>query len=194
MVQTGAMTQRVFVDANVLFSKTLYDWLFLLRLKSKGGIFQIHTSWDVINEVGARLRDDHPEWSGEGISSLMEKIQKIFDEIIMSFPGGQVEGIADKGDWHVHHAAEACRADILLTQDSGFESDDTNYEVYTCDDFFVEVERSAPEIVQLVLNMQVQYWAKRGGKQIPDALRDAGCPNFAEVVLKQLQKLALSPK
>lgn len=194
MVQTSTMTQRVFVDANVLFSKTLYDWLFLLRIESKGGMFQIHTSWDVINEAGARLRDEHPDWSGAGISSLMEKIQKIFDEIVKVYPGGQVEGIADEGDWHVHHAAEACHADILLTQDLGFDSDDTHYEVYTCDEFFVEVEKSAPDVVQRVVEFQVPYWAKQGGKQLPDALRDAGCPNFAEVALKHIQKLAMSSK
>jgi len=83
------MAQRVFVDANVLFSRTLYDWLFLLRIESRGRLFQIHTSWDVINEAGTRLRDDHPEWDGEGISSLMSKIQDIFDEIIEVFPGAK---------------------------------------------------------------------------------------------------------
>lgn|GEM_PF-2957743 len=83
------MAQRVFVDANVLFGRTLYDWLFLLRIESRGGLFQLHTSWDVINEAGTRLRDEHPEWDGEEISSLMSKVQDIFDEIIEVFPGGQ---------------------------------------------------------------------------------------------------------
>lgn len=192
MGQTCPMTQRVFVDANVLYSRTLYDWLFLLRVESNGELFQIHTSWDVINEAGARLRDNHPEWSGAGISSLMKKIQTIFDEIITVYPGGQVDGIADEGDWHVHHAAEACHADILLTEDTGFESDDTHYEVYTCDEFFVEIEKSAPEVVGRVVKRQVPHWAKRGGKQLPDALRDASCPKFAEVALKHIQKLAMA--
>jgi predicted nucleic acid-binding protein len=192
MVQTCTMTQRVFVDANVLYSRTLRDWLFLLRVESNGGMFQIHTSWDVINEAGDKLRNAHPEWPGGAISSLMKKIQEIFDEIITVYPGGQVEGIADEGDWHVHHAAEACHADILLTEDTGFESDDTHYEVYTCDEFFLEVEKSAPEVVGRVVKRQVPFWANRGGKQLPDALRDAECPKFAEVALKHIQKLAMA--
>lgn len=184
------MTQRVFVDANVLFSRTLTDWLLISRSFSDGGMFQIHTSLDVIHEMGARLRDNHPEWAGVTISKKVEKIQEIFDEIVKDFPGGKVEGIDDEGDWHVHHAAEACRAHILLTDDKGFESDDTHYEVYTCDDFFVELEKSDPDLVQRVLDFQLKYWAKREGKQLPDALRAAECPKFAEVILGRIKKLA----
>ena len=192
--QNSVMMQRVFVDANVLFSRTLYDWLFWLRIKSSGELFRLHTSWDVINEAGARLRDEHPEWGGQGISSLMSKITEIFDEIIEEFPGGNVGGISDAGDWHVHHAAEASRADILLTQDSGFSSDLTHYEVYSCDEFFVEVNKSAPRVVQEVIEIQAPYWAKRGGKQLPDALREASCPEFAEIVLKRIRKMAVTTK
>lgn len=188
------MAQRVFVDANVLFGRTLYDWLFLLRIESRGGLFQLHTSWDVINEAGTRLRDEHPEWDGEGISSLMSKVQDIFDEIIEVFPGGKVAGMADSGDWHVHHAAEASRADILLAQDSGFSSDLALYDVYSCDEFFVEIEKCDPQAVQKVIEFQAPYWAKRDGKQLPEALRDANCPEFAELVLKRIRKMDATTK
>ncbi|BCW56792.1 MULTISPECIES: PIN domain-containing protein [Micrococcaceae] len=184
------MTQRVFVDANVFFSRTLRDWLFLLRIESKGGMFQLHTTWDVITETSARLRDEYPNASGDLLASLIKKIQECVDEILTAFPGGPVEGIADEGDWHVHHAAEACRAHVLLTDDTGFESDDSNYEVYTCDNFFLEVECSAPDVVKRVVEMQAVYWSRRNGKQLPDALRDAGCSEFADVVLGILKELA----
>lgn len=184
------MAQRVFVDANVLFSRTLRDWLFLLRIESNGGMFQLHTTWDVIAEAGARLRDEYPNTSGDLLASLMKKIQECVDEVVTAFPGGPVEGIADEGDWHVHHAAEACRAHVLLTDDTGFESDDSHYEVYTCDDFFLEVGRSAPDVVKRVVETQALYWSRRSGKQLPDALRDAGCLEFADVVLGFLKEIA----
>ena len=184
------MTQRVFVDANVFFSRTLRDWLFLLRIESKGGLFQLHTTWDVITETAARLRDEYPNASGDLLASLMKKIQECVDEVVATFPGGPVEGIADQGDWHVHHAAEACRAHVLLTDDTGFESDDSHYEIYTCDDFFLEVERSAPDVVKRVVEKQAIFWSKRNGKQLPDALRDAGCLEFADVVLGVLKEIA----
>lgn len=184
------MTQRVFVDANVLYSRTLRDWLFLLRLESKGGMFQLHTTWDVITETGARLRDDFPEARGSLLSELMDKIKKCVDEVLSTYPGGAVEGITDEGDWHVHHAAEACMAHVLLTEDQGFASDDTHYEVYSCDEFFLEVGRSAPDVVKRVVEKQAAYWSKRGGKQLPDALRDAGCGDFADVVLDLLKEMA----
>ncbi|MGR6902210.1 PIN domain-containing protein [Glutamicibacter creatinolyticus] len=184
------MPQRVFVDANVLFSRTLRDWLFLLRVESEGGMFQIHTTWDVITEAGARLRDQYPEQRGNLVSGVIAKCQTIFDEILQDYPGGPISGISDREDWHVHHAAEACHAQILLTEDTGFDSDATFYEVYTCDDFFAEIAASAPEVVRRVVKFQASYWAKRNGKPLPEALREAQCPNFARIVQKHLQNLA----
>lgn len=192
MVQTCTMAQRVFVDANVLYSRTLRDWLFMLRLETGGGVFQLHTTWDVINETGARLRDKHPKAPGNLIANLMNKCQKHFDEILQDFPGGPVAGIADEGDWHVHHAAEASRADILLTEDTGFESDESNYEAYNCDDFFVEIYSSAPDAVKRVIEQQARYWAAREGKQLPDALRAAQCTKFADVSLEHIKQMALT--
>ncbi|MFC8304941.1 PIN domain-containing protein [Specibacter sp. NPDC057265] len=188
------MALRVFVDANVLFSRTLRDWLFMLRLETGVGVFQLHTTWDVINETGAKLRDKHSKAPGSLIANLMNKCQEHFDEILEDFPGGPVVSIADEGDWHVHHAAEASRADILLTEDAGFDSDGSNYEAYNCDDFFVEVYTSAPDAVKRVVEHQARYWAARGGMQLPDALRAARCPKFASAVLGHIKQMALTGK
>lgn len=185
------MALRVFVDANVLYSRTLRDWLFMLRLETGGGVFQLHTTWDAITETGATLRDNFPDAPGGLVANVVKNCQKHFDEILENFPGGPVASIADEGDWYVHHAAEASRANILLTQDQGFESDESNYEVFNCDDFFLEVFRSAPDAVKRVIAQQVPYWADRGGKQVPDALRAADCPKFAEATLGHIQQMAL---
>lgn len=48
------MMQRVFVDANVLYSRTLRDWTFLFR-GSTDGMFQLHSTEDVFAEVHKRL-------------------------------------------------------------------------------------------------------------------------------------------
>lgn len=185
------MPQRVFVDANVLFSRTLRDWLFLLRLESQGSLFQIHTTWDVITESGARLRDKHPEADGRLVSRLIEKSQKIFDEILSDYPGGKVSDIEDREDWHVHYAANACRAQILLTEDTGFTSEDTFYEAYSCDEFFMEINTSSPKTVQNVTENQAVYWGRKNGKSLPTALIEAGCPRFAQEVQAHIRRLAL---
>jgi len=57
------VTQRVFVDANVFFSKTLTDWLFLLRFETEG-MFQVHTTEDVCAEVIYRMRKKNPTAPG----------------------------------------------------------------------------------------------------------------------------------
>lgn len=184
------MTLRVFVDASVLFSRTLRDWLFLLRVETNGGTFQLHTTWDIITETGARLRDAYPEADSGLLMGLMQKFQECVDEVLPAFPGGPVEGIADEGDWHVHHAAEACRASVLLTEDQGFALDGTHYAVYSSDEFFMDIWRQAPDAVMRVVEMQAAYWSKRNGKQLPDALRDAGCWEFADMVLGLLKEMA----
>lgn len=33
--------QRVFLDANILFSKTLRDWFFMLRMETGGNMFTL---------------------------------------------------------------------------------------------------------------------------------------------------------
>ena len=161
------MAQRVFVDAKVLYRRTLRDWQFMLRLEAEPCVLQLHTTWGVIDETGARLRDQHPRAPGGLIAELMQKCQEHFDEILEDLPGGPVAGIADEGDWHVHHAVEASRADILLTEDSGFDSDESYYEAYNGDDFFVEISVSAPDAVKRVVESQASYGAARDGDRFP---------------------------
>jgi predicted nucleic acid-binding protein len=186
----------VFVDANVLFSRTLRDWLALLQLTSPGEIYTVYWTEDVLAETIYHLRRKHPDWSGAKISSIRDRITKTFEggrvsdfTIDDSFPG------ADENDRHVHAAAFACRADIILTGDAGFsiadeDADSMPYEVYKPDDFFVLVDDSAPHLVKLVTQKQATYWTKRqGSADLADKLIDAGCPQFAERVRAYQQQL-----
>lgn len=79
------MTQRVFVDANVLFSKTLMDWLFLLH-QANGNMFQVHTTEDVLAETIANMRKRKPGAPGYATSRRLELIRDSLTEVIRDYP------------------------------------------------------------------------------------------------------------
>jgi predicted nucleic acid-binding protein len=147
---------RVFVDANVLYSRTLRDWLALLRLRSSGEIYTVYWSEDVLAEAIYRLRRNHPEWDGRTITRIRDLIAKTFE-------GGRVDDFVvdgsfpakDADDQHVHAAAVACSAEIIVTCDGAFSTADQEvnsrpYEVYQPDDFFMLVDDTAPDLVRHV--------------------------------------------
>ncbi|PPK70130.1 PIN domain-containing protein [Actinokineospora auranticolor] len=188
---------RVFVDANALFSRTVRDWLALLQLRSGGGIYTVYWTEDVLAETIYNLRRKYPAWNGAKITRVRDLIAKTFeggrvDDFVVddSFPG------TDSDDRHVHAAALACRADIVLTCDNGFSAADPDslpYEVYHPDAFFVLVDDSAPNLVHDVTREQTLYWANRqnGRADLPNKLIAAGCPNFAERVRHHQGQLTL---
>ena len=163
------MPTRVIVDANVLFSRTLRDWLSLLYLNNDT-LFSVHWTEDILAETISRLRRAHLDWSG-GL------ITRISDRMRATFEGGRVDDFAsvgssyrgtDPNDQHVHDAAIACGAHILLTSDRGFtgpgvDRDDLPYEIYRPDDFFVLVDDSAPEVASAATAEQLNYWFGRHG-------------------------------
>lgn len=51
------MTQRVFVDANVFYSRTHLDWLFFLK-QANNAMFQLHSTEDVFAEVRRIIRTE----------------------------------------------------------------------------------------------------------------------------------------
>jgi len=189
------MSTRVLVDANVLYSRTLRDWLALLYLESDS-LFSVYWTEDILAETMYHLRRDHPDWPGHKTRAVSEKIRGTFE-------GGRVEDFVPDGsfvgpdphDQHVHAAALACRASILLTADSGFSNSaareaESLYEVYEPDDFFVLVDDSAPDTVRAVVSKQQHYWLTRQGRaNLPQALITAGCNCFADRVRSHLQDI-----
>ncbi|MBK5237835.1 MAG: hypothetical protein JJE28_01840 [Actinomycetales bacterium] len=106
---------------------------------------------------------------------------------------------SDPNDLHVHAAAAASHADILLTADGGFaqmaKDDSLPYSVYGCDDFFVLIDDSGARAVQRVVDIQRKYWAdKRNAvelvKTLSEALTASGCDVFAQRVDRHLQTLS----
>ena len=189
------MILRVFVDANVLYSRTLRDWIFLLKLNGSGNMFQLHCTEDVLAEALYHLRRDHPKWRGFQTSSIRQAMVDALDEIVTDFdPTIDYPG-ADPNDRHVHAAAVACRADILVTGDQGLlnmpDQSSLPYEIYSPDEFFVQVDDSSPLLVMRVTEEQRVFWAaKKRHKGLVVALEKAGCPQFGARVQKHLKTLS----
>lgn len=195
----GQRLSAVFVDANVLYSKTLRDWLGLLYTDDVVASFQVFWSEDVMAEAIYHLRKQHPDWDGGKLSRIRDLIAGTFEVgRVTDFTVDDTYSGGDEGDAHVHSAAVACGADYLLTCNvRDFAGDDPHqlpYEVITPDDFFVVVGTSQPELVNSCISRQIQHYQEHaGGIDLDGALGRAGCPRFAELVLAQLRLRALSP-
>lgn len=79
------MTQRVFVDANVLFSKTQMDWLFFLKTENDS-MFQLHATEDVFAEVASNMRKRNPRLAGHAVRNRVETMRLVVDEVVDTFP------------------------------------------------------------------------------------------------------------
>lgn len=191
----GLGPYAVFVDANVWFSRTIRDWLGVLYVTPEAPPFVVHWTEDVLAELFHHLRKRHPEWSGARMVALRAQIAGTFE-------AGRVEDFLidetyrgpDLGDAHVHAAAVACRADVLLTCDSsGFAWDENSspYEVMTPDEFLLLVDDVNPGLVVAAALRMCDHWVARTGEaDLAGHLRTAGCPQFAARVEAHLQLLA----
>ncbi len=190
------MVTGVLVDANVLFSRTLRDWLFLLRNETGGGMFTVWATEDIMAETIYRYRRQHPTASGGLIASLHDRICEQLDDRIRDYEiNGAFPG-ADENDQHVHAAAGAAGAGILLTCDTGFsalsevERDALPYDVFTPDEFFCLISDSQPSAVHEVTRCQVRYWLDRDGEvDLARRLVEAQCPRFAHTVAACINSL-----
>jgi len=188
---------KIFVDSNVLFSKTLRDWMFLLRLET-GPTFRIYFSEDVLAETLYRFRRQHPQSDGGIVSNLRRLLVDNMDECVSSYDMSVSYDGVDPNDLHVNAAAIASRVDIVLTADQGFAKlssrQELPYSTYSCDEFFLLIEDNAALAVQRVVARQQEYWSQREGsgtivKTLTVALSDAGCPQFAFRVSQHLSTL-----
>lgn len=183
----------VFVDANVWYSRTLRDWLGMLYIAPEDPPFVVHWTEDVLAELLHHLRREHPEWDGGRITAIRDRLAGTFetgrvDDFVVD------EGYAgrDPHDAHVHAAAVACHADVLVTfntRDFVWDENTSAYEVMHPDDFLALVDESNPGLVSEVIGRMCAYWVRRTGEaDLPLGLRLAGCPEFAERVLVHLHQ------
>lgn len=183
-----------FIDANVMYSRTICDWIFMLRLELPGMI-RLYSSADAIEETTTRLRRNNPTADGSLTEGKRQQLHKFLDDVVTDFDAGVPFEGTDIHDHHIHAAAIAAKAEYLVTDDVGFDrlkSDAVPYEVHSADSFFCLIAENAPHAVQVVIVKQLAYWADRdGSKTLVQALRDAGCPEFAarvEIALPALSQ------
>lgn len=160
-------------------------------------MFLLYTSEDVIAETISKLRDNNPRWDGGQTTRIRAAIVEVIDALVDDFDGSVDYQGADPNDFHVHAAAIAAKADMLLTCDHGLlnqpNADELTYEAFHPDDFFVLVNDSAPLNVREAVNEQLRYYVKKNGERksrLIDSLVAANAPLFAEAVRAHLKDLA----
>jgi predicted nucleic acid-binding protein len=193
----GAVTTSVLVDANVLYSRTLRDWLALCYLHVDGW-FEVGWTEDIMAEVIYHLRRNYPTASDQEIGGVR-------DRLVETFSTGRITGYTidtavpypDVFDAHIHAAALHGEVDFVLTADRGFEDlgsllDDLPYEVHGPDSFFCLLDDSSPDAIQAVCQKQMDYWKGRGRQfNLCTQLQKAGAPEFAERVRAYVQNCQL---
>ncbi len=196
----GLLTTTVLVDANVLYSRTLRDWLALCYLHTDGW-FEVRWTEDIMAETIYHLRKQHPDASDRQIGGVR-------DNLVKTFANGRIAGYAiDPGvpypdifDAHVHAAAVHGGVDFVLTADRGFEQldellDELPYEVHCPDSFFCLLDDSSQQGIREVTKKQLDYWLDRHGTtNLCTYLKKAGAPDFAERVRIHLQNLKKIPR
>lgn len=169
-----------FVDASVLASKTLREWLFLLRHHTGGGLFVLFSSSDAF----ADARFSTP---------LEEGLRALLNDVVTDYPEVPALQCADERDARVHAAALASNAIYVIAGDDRYANVDTDqlpYEVHTPDTFLMLVAANVADAVDTVIHSQLDRSRRvEGSKQLHRALEDAGCPDFAQCVLKHMQSI-----
>lgn len=191
---------NVLPDANVLYSRTLRDWICLVATRSGPPLFHLRWTEDVLAELVYHLRKNHPHFSDRQIGGVR-------DRIISAAEHGRISGYVidpdftytDEYDAHLHAAAEHGGIQYVITSDRGFHdfaaaNDDLlGYEVYTPDDFLMLVHRDAIATVREVLLDQIAYFRQRGEPfNLASRLESAQAPRFAGAIREMMQLPAVA--
>lgn len=184
-----------FVDANVLYSKTLRDWLFLLRRECSGA-FLLFSSRDSITETMYHQRRNRPTADGEQLARIQANLYRSLDDVVDQFPGNISFPGLDPQDQHIHAAAISVEARYLITDDIGFadiDEDDLPYEVHSSDSFFMLVAENMPSAIDAVIIKQLTHYRQQEGVLPLDVkLEQSGCLTFAECVRVHTRQMAQS--
>ncbi|MBF6437418.1 PIN domain-containing protein [Nocardia cyriacigeorgica] len=187
----GGRATRVLVDANILYSRTLRDWLSLLYLRGGHEMFEVFWTEDIMAETLYHRRRNNPFLAEEQVGGIRRKIAQTFGEnsLITGYTVDKGLDYPDSFDAHVHCAAVHADIDIVLTANGcDFEGiDDLIYEIHSADDFFPLIDDHNHRLVRKVVCEQLAYWVPRRGKALPQAMREAGAPAFAERIRQHLQ-------
>lgn len=154
-------------------------------------MFQVYWTEDIMAETLYHRRKSNPFLSDEQVGGIRRRIAETLggNSLITGYRIDSTLEYPDLFDAHVHCAAVHGGMDVVLTANcSDFEDrDDLVYEIYNADDFFQLIDDSHPLLVRQVMHEQLAYWVPRSGKSLPEALREAGAPVFAERIRSYLQ-------
>ena len=180
---------RVLVDANLLPSTTLRDWVLILCLKSGNQFYQVFTSQSILDEFGYHWRKLHPGVDDRIRQKILARTKKTLT-VVEGYPIDIPDGYPDLDDLHVHSAAVFCSADALITDDKKLHAfaqsekgeEQLPYEVMTCDEFLMQLTDYAPhQLFREAYLFQEKHWEKQANSRtLPEQLHLAGAPNFAE--------------
>ncbi|MBC2586921.1 PIN domain-containing protein [Rhodococcus aetherivorans] len=191
----------VLPDANVLYSRTLRDWICLLATRSGPPLFHLRWTEDILAELVYHLRKNHPYYSDRQIGGVRDKIVDIV-AVHGRISGYEIDpalAYPDEYDAHLHAAAEHGDVHYVLTNDRGFHEfaahhdDRLGYEVYTPDDFLMLVYRDAVATVREALLDQIAYHRRLGTPfNLAARLEAAQAPHFAAAIREMMQAPAVA--
>lgn len=190
------MARRALVDANVLASRTCLDWLFHCRNRS-GDTLHLFCSDDLLAEAVRTTRKRHPRAPGHVVAHRLRLIRACMDDVLTDFPGDVPFSGRDPDDYHVHAAALASGADVIVTDDDPrdltAQPDQEPYLILTPDEFLLELTEDDEALLLATTRDQVDYWRSRpGGRSLDEALHRAGCPGFAARVAAAVRRIQSS--
>lgn len=187
----------IFLDANVLYSRTQRDWFCLISLESGLDGMAVCWSEDVLTEWLYHRRKKNPQLSDAEIGGLRRRLESSFPQATIS--GYSIDPMlltGDPYDAHVLAASAHASVDYLVTNNiSDFDehAESFEFEIYTPDDMLCLIAERRPNTVLKTAKRQLDYWnQKPNSMPLPDALVAAGVPNFAEHVRKIIQQIALT--
>jgi hypothetical protein len=181
----------VFVDANILFSRTLRDWICLLCLESSRSAYDLRWSEDVLAEWIYRTRRRKPDITDQALGGVRRNIEQAFPHaLVTGYDLASTPALPDPHDRHVLAAALHAEVDMLVTDDRTAFPENVlqgKLDVYTADEFLVWVADNHTSLLRPVLDKQVAYFRRNaivtGGERSEDrlieALHKAGAGAFA---------------
>lgn len=181
----------MFLDANVLFSRTLRDWIALLSLQSERTAYDLRFSEDVLAEWIYKIRLRKPEYGDQVIGGRRRELVDAFPgAMVVGYNPGSVPETLDPNDRHVVAAVIQGEVDILVANDrkAGFSeaAERHGFDFYPADDFLMWVAHNHGALVLPVLERQLKHYNKNsivgGGRSAEDlieSLRKARASSFA---------------
>lgn len=183
---------KVFLDANVLYSKTLRDWIFLISYDTQNKFFQTFTSQGVLDEWSYHWRKKNPEKDDKSRQVIVDQIKEAVFEVVEGFQIHPIEGYPDKHDLHIHAGVTAVQADALITADKdlikfGYSragEEQLSYDTLSPDKFLMQLTEYAPaSVFQRVYLTQERYSRRKSSDiNLCEKLRSSGAPEFADFI------------